>query len=110
MHERQRAPVGLARLGGAAQPVQHLGAGRVQVAVVGERQLVDDGQAGGWSLGLGYGRGGWSEHILAGPPDVCATGIRAVADAGAELILLNPIVEDAHQLERLAAEVIPALS
>ena len=41
---------------------------------------------------------------------MCATGIRAVADAGAELILLNPIVEDAHQLERLAAEVIPALS
>jgi probable F420-dependent oxidoreductase len=57
-----------------------------------------------------YGRGGWSEHILAGPPDVCATGIRAVADAGAELILLNPIVEDAQQLERLAADVIPALS
>ena len=57
-----------------------------------------------------YGRGGWSEHILAGPADACAAGIRAVADAGAELILLNPMVEDAQQLERLAAEVIPALS
>ena len=57
-----------------------------------------------------YGRGGWSEHILAGPADVCAAGIRAVADAGADLILLNPLIEDAHQLERLAAEVIPALS
>ena len=57
-----------------------------------------------------YGRGGWSEHILAGPPEECAAGIRAVADAGAELILLNPLVDDAHQLERLAAEVIPALS
>jgi probable F420-dependent oxidoreductase len=57
-----------------------------------------------------YGRGGWSEHILAGPPEACAAGIRAVADAGAELILLNPLVEDARQLERLAAEVIPALS
>ena len=68
------------------------------------RQRLDD------ALTRHYGRGGWSEHILAGPPDVCATGIRAVADAGAELILLNPIVEDAHQLERLAAEVIPALS
>jgi hypothetical protein len=33
-----------------------------------------------------------------------------VADAGAELILLNPLVDDAGQLERLAAEVIPALS
>ncbi len=57
-----------------------------------------------------YGRGGWSDHILAGPPEACAAGIRAVADAGAELILLNPLVDDAHQLERLAAEVIPALS
>ncbi|HTP20141.1 MAG TPA: LLM class flavin-dependent oxidoreductase [Solirubrobacteraceae bacterium] len=57
-----------------------------------------------------YGRGGWSEHIFAGPPETCAAGIRAVADAGAELILLNPLADDAHQLERLAAEVVPALS
>jgi alkanesulfonate monooxygenase SsuD/methylene tetrahydromethanopterin reductase-like flavin-dependent oxidoreductase (luciferase family) len=56
-----------------------------------------------------YGRGGWSEHILAGPPEVCAAGIREVADAGAELILLNPLLDDAEQLERLSAEVIPAL-
>jgi probable F420-dependent oxidoreductase len=57
-----------------------------------------------------YGRGGWSEHIFAGPAAECAAGIRSVADAGAELILLNPLVADAEQLERLAAEVIPALS
>jgi probable F420-dependent oxidoreductase len=56
-----------------------------------------------------YGRGGWSEHILAGPPGACAEGIRAVADAGAQLILLNPLVDDAEQLERLAGEVIPEL-
>jgi probable F420-dependent oxidoreductase len=56
-----------------------------------------------------YGRAGWSEHILAGPPEVCAVGIRAVAGAGAELILLNPMLDDAEQLERLSAEVIPAL-
>jgi probable F420-dependent oxidoreductase len=57
-----------------------------------------------------YGRGGWSEHILAGPAEECTAGIRAVMDAGAELILLNPMLDDAQQLERLAAEVIPALS
>ena len=57
-----------------------------------------------------YGRGGWSEHILAGPAEECTAGIRAVADAGAELILLNPLIDDAQQLERLAAEVIPVLS
>jgi alkanesulfonate monooxygenase SsuD/methylene tetrahydromethanopterin reductase-like flavin-dependent oxidoreductase (luciferase family) len=57
-----------------------------------------------------YGRSGWSEHIFAGPADECVAGIRAVADAGAELILFNPMVDDAQQLERLAAEVIPALT
>jgi alkanesulfonate monooxygenase SsuD/methylene tetrahydromethanopterin reductase-like flavin-dependent oxidoreductase (luciferase family) len=68
------------------------------------RGLLEDALAGH------YGRGGWSEHIFAGPPETVAGGIRAVADAGAELILLNPLVDDARQLERLAAEVIPALS
>ncbi len=57
-----------------------------------------------------YGRGGWSDHILAGPAEECTAVIRAVAQAGAELILLNPLVDDAQQLERLAGEVIPALS
>ncbi|HET9719691.1 MAG TPA: LLM class flavin-dependent oxidoreductase [Solirubrobacteraceae bacterium] len=61
------------------------------------------------ALSRHYGRSGWSEHILAGPPDRCAAGVRAVAEAGAELILLNPLVDDAEQLERLASEVIPAL-
>jgi alkanesulfonate monooxygenase SsuD/methylene tetrahydromethanopterin reductase-like flavin-dependent oxidoreductase (luciferase family) len=57
-----------------------------------------------------YGGGDWSRHILAGPAEACIAGIRAVANAGAQLILLNPLVDDAQQLERLAAEVIPALS
>jgi alkanesulfonate monooxygenase SsuD/methylene tetrahydromethanopterin reductase-like flavin-dependent oxidoreductase (luciferase family) len=68
------------------------------------RQRLED------ALSRHYGRGGWSEHVLAGPAEECTAGIRAAADAGAELILLNPLVDDAHQLERLAAEVIPALS
>jgi probable F420-dependent oxidoreductase len=57
-----------------------------------------------------YGGGSWSEHMFAGPPEACAAGIRTVADAGAQLILLNPLLDDAEQLERLAAEVVPALS
>jgi probable F420-dependent oxidoreductase len=71
-------------------------------AARGRRRLED-------ALTRHYGRGSWSEHMLAGPAEACTDGIRAVADAGAELILLNPLVDDAHQLERLAAEVIPAL-
>jgi hypothetical protein len=52
--------------------------------------------------------GRWSRHILAGPAEVCTADIRAVAYAGAELILLKPIADDAQQLERIAAGVVPA--
>lgn len=49
-----------------------------------------------------------------GPPGEVAAGLRAVADAGAQMILLNPVgenvAEDREQMERLAAEVIPQLS
>jgi probable F420-dependent oxidoreductase len=72
-------------------------------AARGRRQLEE-------ALTRHYGGGSWSEHILAGPAEVCGAGVRAVADAGAELILLNPLVDDAQQLERLASQVIPALS
>jgi len=57
-----------------------------------------------------YGRGGWSGVAVAGPPAACADGLREVADAGAQLILLNPLRDDAGQLERLAAEVMPHVS
>jgi len=44
---------------------------------------------------------------VAGPPAACAAGVSEIAAAGAELILLNPLTDDARQLERLALEVIP---
>jgi len=44
-----------------------------------------------------------------GPPAACVEGLREVAAAGAEMILLNPLFEEAEQMERLAAEVIPEL-
>jgi alkanesulfonate monooxygenase SsuD/methylene tetrahydromethanopterin reductase-like flavin-dependent oxidoreductase (luciferase family) len=72
-------------------------------AARGRRRLED-------ALARHYGGGSWSQHIVAGPPEACMAGIRAVADAGAQLTLLNPLVDDAQQLERLAGEVIPALS
>ena len=56
-----------------------------------------------------YGGGDWSEHMLAGTPEQCVAGLREVADAGAELVLLNTLTDDQKQLERLATEVIPAL-
>jgi probable F420-dependent oxidoreductase len=44
-----------------------------------------------------------------GPPDVVAQGLQDVIDAGAELLLLNPMFDLAEQMERLAAEIIPQL-
>jgi len=44
-----------------------------------------------------------------GPPEVVANGLREVIAAGAELVLLNPLFDDAEQMERLADEVIPIL-
>lgn len=45
---------------------------------------------------------------VAGTPEECVEGLREVQAAGAELILLNPMSNEAVQMERLAAEVMPA--
>ncbi len=45
-----------------------------------------------------------------GPPDACVHGVREVAEAGAELILFTTLFDEAEQMERLAAEVVPRLS
>jgi len=51
---------------------------------------------------------------VSGTPDDVVRGLREVVDAGAEMILLNPVgenaVEDRDQMERLATEVIPQFS
>ncbi|OBH18244.1 LLM class F420-dependent oxidoreductase [Mycobacterium sp. E1715] len=51
---------------------------------------------------------------VSGTPDDVARGLRAVIDAGAEYLLLNPVGADVgenrEQMERLAAEVIPQLA
>ncbi|HWT48038.1 MAG TPA: LLM class flavin-dependent oxidoreductase [Mycobacterium sp.] len=50
---------------------------------------------------------------VSGTPDDVARGLREVIDAGAQMLLLNPVgadvPENRDQLERLAAEVIPQL-
>jgi alkanesulfonate monooxygenase SsuD/methylene tetrahydromethanopterin reductase-like flavin-dependent oxidoreductase (luciferase family) len=51
---------------------------------------------------------------VSGTPDDVVRGLRDVIDAGAEMMLLNPVGEtvgeDREQMERLAADVIPQLS
>jgi len=44
-----------------------------------------------------------------GPPERCVAGLRKVQDAGAEMIVLNPIQDFVAQFERLTDEVIPHL-
>jgi alkanesulfonate monooxygenase SsuD/methylene tetrahydromethanopterin reductase-like flavin-dependent oxidoreductase (luciferase family) len=57
---------------------------------------------------------GIDEVPVSGTVGDVAEGLREVIDAGAEMILLNPVggdvAEDREQMERLAAEVIPQLS
>lgn len=47
---------------------------------------------------------------VAGPAEDCAREVRAVADAGAELVLFTTLFDPAEQLERLTAEVLPLLT
>jgi probable F420-dependent oxidoreductase len=56
-----------------------------------------------------YGRAGLAEIAVYGPPSACITGLREVAGAGAELIQLHLLYDEARQMERLAAEVISSM-
>jgi probable F420-dependent oxidoreductase len=56
-----------------------------------------------------YGSAGLSAVAVYGPPSACIAGLREVAQAGAELIQLHPLFDEAEQMERLAAEVLSAV-
>ena len=51
-----------------------------------------------------------SPVAVAGTPADCVAGLRAVVDAGAGLVLLDPMDADPGVLERLASEVVPAVT
>jgi probable F420-dependent oxidoreductase len=57
-----------------------------------------------------FGLRGVEAVAVAGTADDCVHGVRDVVDAGAEMILLNPLFDDAEQMERLAADVVPHLA
>ena len=66
-------------------------------------------------LGRIYGEMPGIESVpVWGTPGDVARGLREVIDAGAQMLLLNPVgadvAENREQMERLAAEVIPQLS
>ena len=45
-----------------------------------------------------------------GDPEACVQGVREVIDAGAEMILFTPLHDEAAQMERVAAQVVPHVS
>lgn len=57
-----------------------------------------------------FGMRDLESEAVAGTPEECVAGLRAVIAAGAEFLLLNPLFDDAVQMERLAAEVVPHLA
>jgi alkanesulfonate monooxygenase SsuD/methylene tetrahydromethanopterin reductase-like flavin-dependent oxidoreductase (luciferase family) len=56
-----------------------------------------------------YGSAGLTAVAVYGPPSACISGLREVAEAGAELIQLHLLFDEADQMERLAAEVLGAV-
>jgi probable F420-dependent oxidoreductase len=61
-------------------------------------------------FGAFYHRPQLAEEVSVwGSAEECADGLRAVATAGAGMLMLNPVFDDEEQLERLAAEVAPRL-
>jgi probable F420-dependent oxidoreductase len=56
-----------------------------------------------------YGSSRLSAVAVCGTPSACIAGLREVAEAGAELIQLHPLFDEAEQMERLASEVLSAV-
>jgi probable F420-dependent oxidoreductase len=61
-------------------------------------------------FGAFYGRPELAAEVSVwGSADQCVAGLRAVAAAGARLLMLNPVFDELEQLEELAAAVVPRL-
>jgi probable F420-dependent oxidoreductase len=90
----------------AAFPVAKRVYTHVDEDVARAQQLVTDG------LGQIYDHVGadFTPVAVFGGPEACVEGVREVIDAGAEMILFTPLHDEAEQMERLAAEVVPHLS
>ena len=61
-------------------------------------------------FGAFYGRPALAEEVSVwGDADTCVEGLRAVAAAGAGFLMLNPVFDEAEQLEQIAADLAPRL-
>jgi probable F420-dependent oxidoreductase len=81
---------------------------RVYVAVDRDRERA--GRRLAEYFGAFYGRPQLAAEVSVwGAVDQCVTGLREVVDAGARLVMLNPVFDELEQLEVLAADVVPRL-
>jgi probable F420-dependent oxidoreductase len=61
-------------------------------------------------FGLFYGRGEMADRVAVfGSAQACVEGLAEVVDAGARMVVVNPVFDQERQAETLAAEVLPAL-
>ena len=61
-------------------------------------------------FGAFYGRPALAEEVSVwGDVDTCVEGLRAVVAAGSGFLMLNPVFDEAEQLERIAADLAPRL-
>jgi probable F420-dependent oxidoreductase len=81
---------------------------RVYIAIDGDRQRAATRLAE-W-FGAFYGRPQMAAEVSVwGPPGECVERLREVVAAGARLVLLNPVFDEARQLEQFASVIAPAL-
>jgi probable F420-dependent oxidoreductase len=81
---------------------------RVYVAVDRDRERA--GRRLAEYFGAFYGRPQLAAEVSVwGSADQCVTGLREVVDAGARLLMLNPVFDELEQLETLVADVVPRL-
>ncbi|WP_433443453.1 LLM class flavin-dependent oxidoreductase [Nonomuraea sp. CA-141351] len=98
LHDQQRDPAGF--------PI----AKRIYIAVDDDAARARERIAASLDALYGYfGLRDLAPVAVAGTPDDCVRGIRDVIDAGADMILLNPMFDDFEQMDRLAADVLPKL-
>jgi probable F420-dependent oxidoreductase len=82
---------------------------RVYIAVDRERERAA-ARTRDW-FGMYYGRAEMADRVAVwGDAEECAAQLKQVIDAGARLLVLNPMFDMMDQLETLAGEVIPRLT
>lgn len=83
---------------------------RVYLAIDDDPRIARDRIASALDRRYGYfGLGNLAAVAVAGTAEDCVTGLSDVAAAGAQMIILNPLFDEAAQMQRLASEVIPRL-